>query len=90
MVARHGGREAAYAMLLQMASLDSLRERVARVPVPTTVVWGDRDSLMSLDTAERLVELLPEAEVHVVEGCGLALAVERPEALLELIGEHLR
>ena len=86
---RHGGREAAYAMLVQMSALDSLRERVARVPVPTTVVWGDRDSLMPLETAERLVELLPEAELHVVEGCGHAVAEERPEALLELIREHL-
>ncbi|MEX1364320.1 MAG: alpha/beta fold hydrolase [Nannocystaceae bacterium] len=88
-LARHGGREAAYAMLLQMSRLDGLRDRLERVPVPTTVVWGDRDGLMPVSTGERLVQLLPEAQLRVVEGCGHAVAEERPEALRELIDEHL-
>ena len=88
-LARRGGREAAYAMLLQMSRLDGLRERIARVELPTVVVWGDRDGLMPVETGEQLVELLPDAELRVVEGCGHAVAEERPEALCELIEDLL-
>jgi pimeloyl-ACP methyl ester carboxylesterase len=86
---REGGREAAYAMLLQMTRLDPLGARLPRVEAPTLVVWGDRDALMPVDTGERLVEALPHAELRVVEGCGHAVPEERPDALLELVRAHL-
>ncbi len=86
---RDGGREAAYAMLMQMTRLDPLRERLGHVHPPTCVVWGDRDSLMPVDTGERLVRLLPHAELRVVEGCGHAVPEERPEVLIELARAHL-
>ena len=66
-----------------------MRERIARVELPTVVVWGDRDGLMPVETGEQLVELLPDAELRVVEGCGHAVAEERPEALCELIEDLL-
>ncbi len=86
---RDGGREAAYAMLLQMNQLDRLPEQVERIEAPTLVVWGDRDSLMGVEVGERLVELLADARLEVVEGCGHAVAEERPDALIELLREHL-
>jgi pimeloyl-ACP methyl ester carboxylesterase len=82
---RDGGREAAHAMLMQMTRLESLGERLARVDVPTLVVWGDRDGLMPVETGERLVKLLPQGQLQVVEGCGHAVPEERPEALVELV-----
>jgi pimeloyl-ACP methyl ester carboxylesterase len=86
---RGGGREAAHAMLLQMTRLDPTGERLARVEAPTLVVWGDRDTLMPVETGERLVRLLPRATLRVVEGCGHAVPEERPDALLELVRAHL-
>ncbi len=86
---RDGGRETAYAMLEQMTRLDALSERLGRVEAPTLVVWGDRDRLMPVGIGERIVELLPQAALAVVEGCGHAVAEERPGALLELLREHL-
>jgi pimeloyl-ACP methyl ester carboxylesterase len=86
---RDGGREAAYAMLQQMTRLEPLRERLAKVEAPTLVVWGDRDALMPADTGEQIVRIMPEARLAVVEGCGHAVPEERPEALVELVREHL-
>lgn len=86
---RHGGREAAYALLLQMAELGWLDEHLAKVVAPTMVVWGDRDALMPPSVGERLAERLPDAVFRVVEGCGHAVAEERPEPLIALVEEHL-
>lgn len=86
---RDGGREAAYAMLLQMTQLDPLLERIPSIRAPTLVVWGDRDSLMPVDTAERLVERFADGQLRIVEGCGHAVAEERPDALIELLREYL-
>lgn len=87
---RDGGREAAYAMLLQLTQLPGLRERLPRVSAPTLVVWGDRDALLPVEIGEQLVALLPQASLAVVEGCGHAVAEERPDALLLRVEAHLR
>lgn len=84
---RHGGREATYALLLQMSRLSWLPAFVPKVQVPTLVVWGDRDNLLPLAAAERLVERLPDATLAVVDGCGHAVPEERPDALRELLDE---
>lgn len=86
---RDGGREAAYAMLRQMTRLGPLRDHLASIEVPTLVVWGDHDSLMSVATGKRLAELLPNGRLEVVEGCGHAVAEEQPAALVKLLLEHL-
>ncbi len=86
---RDGGREAAYAMLVQMTRLDALGARMAAVEAPTRVVWGDRDNILPVAVGERLVQQLPQAELRVIEGCGHAVAEERPDALVPLVLEHL-
>lgn len=84
-LSRDGGREAAYAMLGHLTLLGWLRPRLPAVTTPTMVVWGDHDVLMSPREGERLVELLPDARLEVVQGCGHAVPEERPEDLNALV-----
>ncbi len=86
---RDGGRDAAYAMFLQMTRLDALASRFAEVSAPVQVVWGDRDRLLSVEMGQRLAQKLPDATLEVIEGCGHAVAEERPEALVTLVRGHL-
>lgn len=85
---RGGAREATHAMLEQVAKSDRLREHLDEVYQPTQVVCGDRDALVPPEHGERLVELLAAGILEVVDGCGHAVAEERPERLVELIVEH--
>ena len=71
-------------MLGHLITLPWLRRRLAEIKAPTLVVWGDRDTLMPVAQGERLVSLLPQAELVIVDGCGHAVPEERPERLLEL------
>jgi pimeloyl-ACP methyl ester carboxylesterase len=87
---RRGGREATYAMLSQLGTLISLRDRLRAVEAPTLVMWGDRDQLVAPEQGDRLVELMPEARLELVDGCGHNPADERPTEVARLIEDHLR
>lgn len=88
-LAREGGRDAAHAVLHALANLDDLRDRLRRVGCPTLVVWGDRDHIAPVELADKVVELIPRAELRIIEGCGHAANEERPEPLVELVRAHL-
>ena len=53
----------------------------------TLVVWGEQDRLMSPAYAQRWMELLPNARLHVVPAAGHMLPYEQPEALARAIDE---
>ncbi len=82
---RWGGPEAAYAMLVQMPSVVRLRDRFADVSVPTTLVWGDRDRIVSPDHSARLAALLPDAREVLIDGCGHNPAYEQPAEVARIL-----
>jgi pimeloyl-ACP methyl ester carboxylesterase len=48
-------------------------------------VWGDADGLLTLDYAQRLLDGLPRARLHVVHGCGHLPQRECPDKTLAAI-----
>ncbi len=82
---RVGGREATYAMLGQMPSVVRLRDQFAAVHTPTTLIWGDRDSLTPPEQSSRLAALLPNATEVLIDGCGHNPAYERPGQVVQLL-----
>lgn len=77
------------ALLRRMAA--RTRASAGDLPVPTAVVWGERDEWVPVAHAERLVERRPEAgPIRIVPGAGHNPMETHPEAfhalLLELIG----
>lgn len=91
-LARTGGREAAYAMLTQLANderMAAMLPRLRALACPTRVVWGERDAIVPPDHAERLARAIPGASLTWVERCGHAVAEERPAALAALVREHV-
>jgi pimeloyl-ACP methyl ester carboxylesterase len=84
---RAGGFAAARAMLLQLSELGPLATAAQGLAVPTLLLWGDRDKIVLPADCERWRGLLPHAEAVVIEGCGHAVAEERPE---RVVAEVLR
>ena len=52
--------------------------------MPVELVVGERDEKFRA-IAERMAERLPDARLHVVEGAGHAVHLERPDAVAELL-----
>jgi pimeloyl-ACP methyl ester carboxylesterase len=59
--------------------------RLDEIVVPVELVWGDSDGLLTLDYAQRLLDGLPRARLHVVKGCGHVPQRECPNKTLEAI-----
>ena len=53
--------------------------------VPTVVLVGDRDRLTPQRHAERLTELVPHAELRVLEGCGHMLGYEATDEVVSAL-----
>lgn len=79
-----GGRYAVRATARQLVpdDADEIVQRFPQLSMPTLLLWGRNDSVVPLDTAHRLLELLPKAELKVLERCGHIPSEERPEASL--------
>lgn len=78
------------AFLRQNAAQDTRsdnRAALAALTVPALVLCGERDAVCPVSTHEEMAELIPGAELSVVEGAGHLSTIDRPrrvaEALLE-------
>jgi pimeloyl-ACP methyl ester carboxylesterase len=60
-------------------------ERLAAVDMPVTVAYGERDVEDFVAMAEQLAAELPAATLHRIAGAGHLPALERPDAVAELI-----
>jgi pimeloyl-ACP methyl ester carboxylesterase len=62
---------------------DSIEERIRGTPVPTLIVWGDRDRALSVASADVLHKLIPRSQVIVMPGIGHLPMMERPKQSAE-------
>jgi pimeloyl-ACP methyl ester carboxylesterase len=60
-----------------------------RIGVPTLLVWGDDDRLVPLPHGEAYAKLIPGAELRVIENCGHVPHVERADAFVTAVTDHI-
>ena len=63
---------------------------LARLRMPTTLIWGEGDGLFSLETAKAMAAALPRARLDVLPGCGHALHLECPRTLIQALQRFRR
>lgn len=70
--------------------VESLREVVSQIKVPTLLLWGDRDGAVDPRSAAVLQQHLPNSELKLIPGAGHLPFEEAPEefnrAILEFLG----
>lgn len=66
---------------------DSIEQRISGLATPTLIVWGTRDRLINVETANVLHALLPNSEVIIMPEIGHAPMIERPR---QTAGDYLR
>jgi pimeloyl-ACP methyl ester carboxylesterase len=66
-----------------------LERRLRRVTAPTRVVWPADDRVVPIAHGHRYAELIPKAELTVIEDCGHAMYFERPAEFAGVVTEFL-
>jgi pimeloyl-ACP methyl ester carboxylesterase len=56
---------------------------------PILLAVGDRDELLSVDEATRIVQLAPDGRLEVFKGAGHLLTVEQPDRFNEVLLDYL-
>lgn len=67
-----------------------LASRLHRARVPALLIWGERDGFIPAERADRWLELLPDARLEVIAGCGHLPILERPDEMARLTLRFLR
>jgi pimeloyl-ACP methyl ester carboxylesterase len=62
---------------------EELEDRLAEIRVPTHVIWGEQDSWIPVDRAERLSSLIPGSTVRLVPDAGHLIQYDAPVALAD-------
>jgi pimeloyl-ACP methyl ester carboxylesterase len=65
-------------------------EDLARLRMPTALIWGEKDGLFKLEVARAMAAALPQVHLEVIPGCGHAVHVECPGKLVAAIERFRR
>jgi pimeloyl-ACP methyl ester carboxylesterase len=63
----------------------NLPTRLKHWDIPTQVIWGENDSISSVENARALIELLPSARLVIVPEAGHNIHQEKAEIVVEAI-----
>ena len=77
-------RHTAVWIMKQQGSLDA---KLAQLAIPTLVIRGEHDQMMSVENVHALLDIQPSAKLITIPGAGHIPQQERPQALLDAILE---
>jgi pimeloyl-ACP methyl ester carboxylesterase len=69
---------------------EDLSPQLAGVTAPCLLLWGGADPISPPSVGRRLLELLPDARLHIVDGGRHDLAQTHASEIAPLIAAHLR
>ena len=58
---------------------------LARIRVPTLLIWGDKDELVPVTIGYKLAQAIPGARLSVLQNVGHMVAVESPSEFARLV-----
>jgi pimeloyl-ACP methyl ester carboxylesterase len=70
--------------------MDRLVAPLAAKDVPCQVIWGTGDVYIPTEQSHRQIEPFPSTDIHLVEGAGHWVWLERPERVTEILVPFLR
>lgn len=65
-------------------------DQISTIRCPTLVLWTDSNPIHGVDAAERLIELIPGAELHVIKNAAHWPQWEHPEEHDRVVAEFMR
>jgi len=79
----------ASASVLKTTAFHDVRASLAEIHQPLSLVWGKNDPVLPHTDGDKIVKLLPHAQLHKFEECGHLPMLEQPEKFLTIAREFL-
>lgn len=71
-------------------NIDDLVAKYKEIKVPTLIIWGKQDKIISAKAGELLDQAIPNSTLKVIDQCGHAPQEEEPEQTIALVLEFLK
>lgn len=68
---------------------NNLEDKIPQISCPTLLVWGKDDSITPLWVGKKFNELIPNSKLVVLDNCGHAPMMEKPEEFNHILDEFL-
>ena len=65
--------------MARSAETEIVTEELSGIASPTLLVWGQNDEITPPNVAKEFLDRLPNAQLHLIERCGHAPMIERPD-----------
>ena len=69
---------------------ETYESELARIEIPVTMVWGDNDSEVPVEVAERAAGMLRQVRLEVLPGVGHLVPTEAPDVLRDAVDRALQ
>lgn len=88
-MSRPNAKMAFLSTLLGLKNAPDIFEKLARISIPTLLIWGKEDKLIPFEYSKQFVSAINNCKFIPMDGCGHSPYVEDPEKLSELVTEFL-
>jgi pimeloyl-ACP methyl ester carboxylesterase len=75
--------------LAKSAIRNNLGDELQEIKVPTLLIWGNNDSITPPFVGKEFNKLIPHSELHLIDLCGHAPMMERPEEFNKILHSFL-
>ncbi|MCU0442431.1 MAG: alpha/beta hydrolase [Bacteroidia bacterium] len=76
-------------MMAKSAIRHNMRKDIPGFSQPTCLIWGKNDTITPPEVGEEFKQLLPNAELHLLDECGHAPMMEQPKLFNEIASSFL-
>lgn len=78
-----------YEIVISQEKLN-LEESLDKIEIPTLIVWGEFDKVISVEMGYKLNKLIKNSELKIINNCGHVPHEEKPEEFLNILFEFIK
>lgn len=75
--------------LAKSAIRNNLGDELKEIKIPTLLIWGNNDAITPPFVGKEFNKLIPNSELHLIDKCGHAPMMERPDEFNEILNGFL-
>jgi pimeloyl-ACP methyl ester carboxylesterase len=76
--------------LTKSATNHRMHNELPGIQTPTLLVWGKQDPITPVEVAPQFQQLLPNAELRIINNCGHVPTQEKPYQFLEYFFDFMK